>query len=88
MELAIRIQDPSGTVARDVVVRAEETNVVRDLVNALVDVMGWPRETLVGDAMQYRIRKLGSLEAVDDRASVAQLGMVDGDALILGPVGG
>jgi hypothetical protein len=88
MEIAIRVQDPSGTVARDVVVRAEDTNVVRDLVDALVDVIGWPRETLGGEALQYKIRKLGSLDAVDDASSVAELGMVDGDALILGPAGG
>ena len=88
MERALRIQDPSGTVARDVVVSAAETNVVRDLVDALVEVRGWPRETLAGEALHYRIRKLGSLDMIDDSSPVAQLGMVDGDALILGTAGG
>ncbi len=87
-EIAIRIQDPSATVARDIVVSAQDTNVVRDLVDALVDVMEWPRETFDGDSVSYRLRKLGRADALDEDAAVAQLDIARGDGLVLGPAEG
>lgn len=85
MELAIRVQDPSGTVVRDVQVRADETNTVHDLVEVLVDVMDWPRETVAGGHVVYEARLLGTPDPLKATATIASIGLVRGDALILGP---
>jgi hypothetical protein len=58
MELAVRVQDPSGTVARDVQVRSDETNTVHDLVEVFVDVIEWPRATVAGGQVVYAARLL------------------------------
>ncbi len=86
MEVAIRVQDPSGTAARDVLVRIEDPGTVRDLVEVLVDVMDWPRETLAGDTLVYRLRPLGAGQAVEDSAPATALRLQQGDIVVLGPV--
>lgn len=85
MELAIRVQDPSGTVVRDVQVRADEASTVHDLVEVLVDVMEWPRETVAGGQVVYEARLLGTPDPLKEAATIASIGLVRGDALILGP---
>jgi hypothetical protein len=85
MEVALRVQDPSGTVKRDVVLRAQDANTVRDLVGVLVDVMEWPRETLGGEPVVYRVRRLGDAEPLEEELTVVALGLAQGDALVLGP---
>ena len=84
MEVALRVQDPSGTVKRDVVLRAQDANTVRDLAGVLVDVMEWPRETLGGEPVVYRVRRLGDAEPLDEELTVVALGLAQGDALVLG----
>jgi hypothetical protein len=85
MEVAVRVQDPSGTVTKDVVLRAQDANTVRDLVEVLVDVMEWPRETLSGEPLMYRIRRLGQVEPLDEELTVVSLKLAQGEALVLGP---
>jgi len=85
MEIAVRVQDPSGTVRRDVVLRAQDANTVRDLVGVLVDVMEWPRETLSGEPVVYRLRRLGDAEPLDEELTVVSLKLAQGNALVLGP---
>ena len=85
MELAIRVQDPSGTVVRDVQVRADEANTVHDLVEVLVDVMEWPRQTVAGGQVVYEARLLGTPEPLKATSTIASFGLVRRDALILGP---
>lgn len=86
MELTIRIQDPSGAVGRDVTVRAEEEHRVGDLLGVLVDVMEWPRATFEGAELAYEVRRMGDARALDHGTLIASLGLVRGDALVLGPV--
>jgi hypothetical protein len=85
MEVAVRVQDPSGTVTRDVVMRAQDASTVRDLIEVLVDVMEWPRETLEGESLVYGVRRLGEAEPLDGDTKVASLELAQGDALVLGP---
>jgi len=87
MEVAVRVQDPSGTVRRDIVLRTQDPNTatVRDLVEILVDVMEWPRETLAGEPIGYRVRRLGEAAPLEEETPVASLGLAQGDALVLGP---
>lgn len=86
MEIAIRVQDPSGTAARDVLVRIEDPGVVRDLVETLVAVMDWPRETLSGDTVVYRMRTLGAGQPLDDSTPATALKLKQGDVVVVGPV--
>ena len=86
MELTIRIQDPSGAVARDVTIRAEDAHRVADLLGVLVDVMEWPRATFDGAELSYVVRRMGEGLALDHSTPITALGLVRGDALILGPV--
>lgn len=86
MEVAIRVQDPSGTAHRDVLVRIEEPGMVRDLVETLVDVMDWPRETLDGDTVVYRMRTLGEGKPIDDSTPAGALQLKQGDVVVVGPV--
>lgn len=85
MEVAVRVQDPSGGVTRDIVVRAQDANTVRDLIEVLVDVMEWPRETLDGELLVYRVRRLGEAEPLDEETTVVSLDLARGDPLVLGP---
>jgi hypothetical protein len=85
MEVAVRVQDPSGAVTKDVVLRAQDANTVRDLVGVLVDVMEWPRETLSGDPLVYRVRRAGQAEPLDEELTVVSVGLAQGEALVLGP---
>ena len=86
MEVAIRVQDPSGSVSRDVLVRIEEPGTVRDLVETLVEVMGWPRDTIDGDTVVYRLRTLGSARPIDDSTPATALQLAQGDVIVLGQV--
>lgn len=86
MNIALRIHDPAGTAARDVVVQAEDGSTVRDLIEALVDVLEWPRTAFDGDPLAYRARLLGSADALDDGTLVSALELVQGTAVVLGPV--
>jgi hypothetical protein len=88
MDVAIRIQDPSGSVVRDVSVRSEDVHTVADLVDATVDLLGWPRETLAGGVLRYGARRLHAREPLDDGTPLTSLAIVDGDALIVGCVVG
>jgi hypothetical protein len=85
MEVAVRVQDPSGSVSKDVVLRAQDANTVRDLVEVLVDVMEWPRETVGGEPLAYRLRRPGDAEPLDEDIVVVSLGIAQGDVLVLGP---
>ena len=85
MDVSVRIQDPSGNVSRDVRVHSEDSHRVADLVEAFVAVMEWPRDTLSGDLIVYRLRRLGSERAFDDDAQVSSLGLAQGETLVLGP---
>ena len=87
MDVSLRIQDPSGTVVRDVHLRAEETHNVRDLVEALVAVLEWPRDSLAGDLIVYYLRRLGTERVLDSTVHVAALGLAQGETLVLGPRG-
>lgn len=86
MEIAIRVQDPSGSAARDVLVRIEDPGTVRDLVDVLVETMRWPRETLNGDSVTYRMRLLGSERPLDEATPATALKLVQGDTVVVGPV--
>ncbi len=85
MEVALRVQDPSGSVTRDVVVQSQEANTVGDLVEVLVDVLEWPREGFAGEPLSYSVRRLGAAAALDRQALVAGLGLKQGEAIIIGP---
>jgi len=85
-EIAIRVQDPSGTVSRDVLIRIEEPGSVRDLIETLVEVMEWPRDTFGGDQVVYRLRTLGTEKALDESTPAAALQLKQGDVLVLGQV--
>ena len=85
-ELAIRVQDPSGTVSRDVLIRPAENNTVRDLVDVLVEVLEWPRETFAGDAVVYAVRRLNAPSPLDPTTSLSALGLSQGDLFVLGAV--
>lgn len=87
MDVSLRVQDPSGSVIRDVHMHSEDGHRVVDLVEALVAVMEWPRDTLSGDQVVYRLRRLGSERAFDDGASVSSLALIQGETLVLGPGG-
>lgn len=88
MELTLRIHDPSGSVSRDVRLKTHEASTVVELIDALVDLFGWPRETIDGEPLGYAARQLGRPETLPESANVRSLGLVHGDALVLGPVGG
>jgi len=85
VELALRVRDPAGTVERDVAVEAGERGTAADLVETLVDLLGWPRETLDGRPIAYAARRLGSDGPLDPRALVEHAGLLHGDALVVGP---
>lgn len=85
MEVAIRIQDPSGTVRKDMVITAQDGNTVAELIDILVDAMEWPKETMDGEAIDYEVRKLGEAEPLDPGLAVVSLSLERGDGLVLGP---
>lgn len=85
MEVAVRVQDPSGMSARDVLVRIEEPGTVRDLVEVLVETMQWPRETIDGNVLSYRMRLLGSERPLDEATPAASLKLAQGDTVVIGP---
>lgn len=84
MELEIRVSDPSGNITKDVVFRSQDTHTVHDLVEVLLDVVEWPRETLAGLPIRYRARRLGSDAMLDDQVPVSAIGLERGDTLVLG----
>ena len=86
MELAIRVQDPSGTVSRDVLIRPAESNTVRDLIDVLVDVLEWPRETFGGDTIAYSVRRLNAPAPLEPSLALSALGIAQADLFVLGPV--
>lgn len=85
MELTIRILDPSGAVARDVTVRADDAHRVADLLPVLVDVMEWPRTAFDGRAIPYELRRQGEARAIAHATPIASLALQRGAALVLGP---
>ena len=85
-ELAIRVQDPSGTVSRDVLIRPADSNTVRDLIDVLVDVLEWPRETFGGDTIVYSVRRLNAPAALEPSLALSALGIAQADLFVLGPV--
>jgi hypothetical protein len=87
LDVSLRIQDPSGTVVRDVHLRAEETHNVRDLIEALVGVLEWPRDSLAGELIVYYLRRLGTDRVLDSSLLVTALGLAQGETLVLGPRG-
>jgi hypothetical protein len=88
VDVSVRVQDPSGNVTRDVHMHSEDSHRVVDLVDALVAVMEWPRDTLAGEPLVYHLRRLGSERPFDSLAPVSTLGLIQGETLILGPRGG
>lgn len=86
MELTLRIHDPSGSVSRDVRLQAQDGSTVFDLVDALVELFAWPRETMHGEPLSYAARLLGSEDALTSATLVSSLALVHGDALVVGPV--
>jgi hypothetical protein len=85
LDVSVRVQDPSGGVVRDVHLHSEDTHRVVDIVEALVAVMEWPRDTLSGDQIVYLLRRLGSDRPFDSLAPVSTLGLVQGETVVLGP---
>ncbi|GMV85071.1 MAG: hypothetical protein AMXMBFR80_09280 [Dehalococcoidia bacterium] len=71
--------------ARDVLVRIEEPGTVRDLVEVLVETMQWPRETIDGNVLSYRMRLLGSERPLDEATPAASLKLAQGDTVVIGP---
>jgi len=88
MEVALRVQDPSGEATRDVLVRAQEANTVADLIDVLVRAMEWPRTTFEGDPLAYAVRRLGTESPLDARMPVVSLNLKQGELLVLGPTRG
>jgi hypothetical protein len=86
MELNLRVHDPSGSVSRDVRLDLQEASTVDELVDAIVELFGWPRETMDGEAIAYAARRLGEQDALDGTANAGGLNLVHGDALVLGPI--
>jgi len=86
MDVTLRIHDPSGSVRRDVRLELQETGTVNELVDSIVELFGWPRETMDGEPVSYGVRRLGEQGMLDERTQVASLGLVHGDAVVLGPV--
>jgi hypothetical protein len=85
VDVSVRVQDPSGSVIRDVHVHSEDGHRVVDLVEALIAVMEWPRDTFGGDQLHYRLRRLGSERPFEEGAAVSSLALVQGETLVLGP---
>lgn len=86
MELTLRVHDPSGSVSRDVRVQLSDESTVLELVDALVELFGWPRETMDGEPLTYAARRVGQPEALASEGAVATVRLVHGDALVLGPL--
>jgi hypothetical protein len=86
MELTLRIHDPSGSVSRDVRLQTQDASTVHELVDALVELFGWPRETMDGEPLSYVARRVGQQDALAGRDSVTALGFVHGDGLVVGPL--
>lgn len=86
MELNLRIHDPSGSVSRDVRLNLQDASTVGDMVDAVVELFGWPREMMDGEPLAYAARRLGDERSLDATDTVGALGLVHGDALVLGPV--
>lgn len=84
MEIAVRVQDPSAEVTRDVTIRSRDKSTVADLLEALVNVMGWPRADMSGNQIRYGLKRGDGDELLPD-ATVASVGLEYGDLLILGP---
>jgi hypothetical protein len=85
VEVSLRIQDPSGSVVRDVHVRTDGVHHVSEVTDALVAVMEWPRESMHGEPVVYQLRRLGNEAAIHPTVSVDELALVQGETLILGP---
>lgn len=85
MEVAVRVQDPSGSVTRDVIVKAHDSDTVGSLIDALVGIMEWPRQEFGGRPLRYALMLDGTAH-VDEEAPLDSLGLSYGDVLILGPV--
>jgi hypothetical protein len=84
VDIALRIQDPSGEVRRDVMIRIDERSTVRDLVDALVDVLEWPRVTFAGNPHVYQVRRLRTNDPIASDASVTSLSLQQGEVLVVG----
>jgi hypothetical protein len=87
MELTLRIHDPSGSFRRDVALQTPDGSTVWQLVDALIELFGWPRETIDGEPLSYAARRLGQQEMLAGDVTVRALGLAHGDALVLGPAG-
>jgi len=87
VDVSVRVQDPSGSVIRDVHLHTEDGHRVGELIDALVAVMEWPRDTLSGDQLVYLLRRLGSESVFDAAGAVSTLSLVQGETLVLGPKG-
>lgn len=86
MNLTLRIHDPSGSVRRDVRLTTPDGASVFDMTDALIELFGWPRETMDGDAVTYGLRRLGERETLDAALDLSAVGLMHGDALVLGPI--
>ena len=80
--LASRVSEPLRAAGHEVVGGAEPN----PGVDAIVELFGWPRETMEGEPVIYRGRRVGEQALVDGSATVVALALVHGDALVLGPV--
>lgn len=86
MEVAIRVEQPGGKVVGDAVIDAEPSNSVADLIDALVDLFGWPRHTFDGGPITYQLRLAdGRMEPLGARVPLQQLRLQHGSRLILAP---
>jgi hypothetical protein len=88
MKVGLRVRDPSGTVTRDVLVDLTETGTVGELLTALVHLFEWPRQTMAGQAIGYELRRESHPAPLDPPTLLAQLALIDGELLVLGPVVG
>lgn len=86
MELGLRVQDPSGSTSRDVIVDVQDGALTRDLIEALLRLLEWPRQTCGGQPLQYALCGDGGSAALDPHAPLASLNLRHGSLLILGPV--
>lgn len=85
MEVPVRVSDPSAGVLHDVLVDAAESGSVQDLIDAIVDTLGWPRLRVDRTEVSYCLIRPGRSEPLDPHTPIRELDLEPGIHLVIAP---